>query len=89
MKAKPLIGQEDFKLVDSGYFSKKIPRLKLGGLYSVERGHFNYGASLTSNYANQKIAPLLNALVTYFYSDKEDEKCEAYETIKEYAEQYK
>ena len=90
MKAKPLLTENDFEINPSNYSGSKIPRFfPSDGRYSNERGHMNYGVFRATEYVNRKAAPLLDALVTYFNSEDEEEVKTALTALKEFAEQYK
>lgn len=90
MKAKPLLTENDFVVNPNGYFGSKIPRYyPCEGPHASEHGSSNYGVFRATEYVNRKAAPLLDALVTYFNSEDEDELKNAFGTLKEIAEQYK
>ena len=90
MKAKPLIAENDFEINPSNYSGSKIPRFfPSDGRYCNERGHMNYGVFRATEYVNRKAAPILDAIVTYFNSESQEERDTALETLKEVANQYK
>ena len=91
MKAKLLIGPDDFVVNPNKYFVKKIPKFYPTDTmeYSTERGHFNYGVFRSVEYANAKAAPLLNAVVSYVYGETQDDRDAALEILQKLAEDYK
>jgi len=90
MKAKPLLTENDFVLNPKGYFGSKIPRFHpCEGEHAQVHGSMNYGVFRATEYVNRKSAPLLDALVTYFNSEDQQEKGAALETLREIAMQYK
>ena len=90
MKAKPLLTDNDFVVNPDNYSGSKIPRYyPCEGEHSEEHGSINYGVFRATEYANRKSAPLLDALVTYFNSEDEEEMKTAFGILKEIAEQYK
>ena len=89
MKAKPLIGDNDYAVNPSGYFGQKIPWFyPCSGEYAKERGGMNYGVFRATEYANRKASEVLDAVVTFFYGENQDLKDDAYEELKRIAETY-
>jgi hypothetical protein len=89
MKAKPLIGENDYVTNPSGYFGSKIPWFyPTEGKYAKERGHMNYGVFRATEYANRKAGEVLDALVTFFYEEDQGLKNAAYEELCEIAKKY-
>ena len=91
MKAKNLIDKED--CVDNPskpVLGGKIPRFNIlkNDSYHTERGCMNYGVFLATSLANRKAAPILNALVTYFYEENGKEKEAAFSELKQLAQRY-
>lgn len=90
MKAKTLITEKDFALNHAGV-TKKLPKFNTndGSKYSELRGHLNYGISLAVGMANRRAAPILNAVVGYFYGEDEVEREKCLSVLKEIADEYK
>lgn len=90
MKAKTLITENDFALNHAGV-TKKLPKFDTndGSEYSELRGHLNYGISLAVGMANRRAAPILNAVVGYFYGEDEVEREKCLSVLKEIADEYK
>lgn len=90
MKAKPLITDDDFVVNPHNYSGSKIPRYyPCEGEHSSDHGSINYGVFRATEYVNRKTAPLLDALVTYFNSEDQDEKNTAFDILNEIAGRYK
>ena len=71
-------------------FGEKLPWFDLSKCsdYHTERGHLNYGVFLTTNLANRRAQPILDALVTYFYEENDKEKEAAFSELKQLAQRY-
>ena len=90
MKAKLLIGDDDYAANPKGYFGQKIPWFfPCSGPYAEEHGSMNYGVFRATEYANRKASEVLDAVVTLFYGEDQELKDNAYEELKRIAETYR
>ena len=90
---KNLINDEDFVCNPETYvLDDKLPTFYLSKSddeLKTARGCFNYGVFLATKFANQKAAPILEAIVTYFTTDKNEEEHEkAFNKLKEIVMNY-
>ena len=84
---KNLINDNDFVRNPSSYvLDDKLPTFNLSKSddeLKTSRGCFNYGVYLAAKFANQKFAPIRNAIVTYFTDENPEKHSEALEKLKE------
>lgn len=93
MKEKNLISDKDFvRNPVSETYNDSLPLFELSksdDQNKEKRGCLNYGIYLATKYANQKAAPILNAICDFYFNDRGTEKHEkANEFLKQIAMQY-